>query len=99
MAKRVLGDSAYGPRLRMIHLKDLLASGGDVNVPLGKGIARIPDVMKELKRVNYTGLWRLNMSMRAVSKKTFASKLSTPEGSYNYGANALTIASAADIRN
>ena len=56
MAKRVLGDSAYGPRLRMIHLKDLLASGGDVNVPLGKGIARIPDVMKELKRVNYTGL-------------------------------------------
>jgi sugar phosphate isomerase/epimerase len=37
-------------------LKDVQASGGEVNVLLGKGIARIPEVMAELKTVNYTGL-------------------------------------------
>ena len=40
----------------MVHLKDVQASGGEVNVLLGKGIAKIPEVMKELKKVNYTGL-------------------------------------------
>ena len=44
------------PYLRMVHLKDVQASGGEVNVLLGKGIAKIPEVMKELKKVNYRGL-------------------------------------------
>ena len=44
------------PHLKMVHLKDVQASGGEVNVLLGKGIARIPEVMAELKTVNYTGL-------------------------------------------
>jgi len=44
------------PYLKMVHLKDVQASGGEVNVLLGKGIARIPEVMQELKKVNYGGL-------------------------------------------
>jgi len=44
------------PYLKMVHLKDVRASGGEVNVLLGKGIAKIPEVMKELKKVNYGGL-------------------------------------------
>lgn len=44
------------PHLKMIHLKDIQASGGEVNVLLGKGIARIPEVMSELRKVEYAGL-------------------------------------------
>jgi sugar phosphate isomerase/epimerase len=44
------------PHLKMVHLKDVEASGGEVNVLLGKGIARIPEVMNELRRVGYPGL-------------------------------------------
>jgi len=44
------------PHLKMVHLKDIQASGGEVNVLLGKGIARIPEVMAALKKVNYGGL-------------------------------------------
>lgn len=44
------------PYLKMVHLKDVEASGGEVNVLLGQGIARIPEVMQELKNVNYGGL-------------------------------------------
>jgi sugar phosphate isomerase/epimerase len=44
------------PHLKMVHLKDVKASGGEVNVLLGTGIARIPDVMKTLRAVNYGGL-------------------------------------------
>jgi sugar phosphate isomerase/epimerase len=40
----------------MVHLKDVQASGGEINVLPGKGIARIPEVMQELKKVNYSGL-------------------------------------------
>jgi sugar phosphate isomerase/epimerase len=44
------------PRLRMVHLKDVKAKGGEVNVLLGSGIARIPEVMQELHRQNFAGL-------------------------------------------
>jgi sugar phosphate isomerase/epimerase len=44
------------PHLKMVHLKDIQAPGGDVNVLLGQGIARIPEVIQELKRANYRGL-------------------------------------------
>jgi len=44
------------PHLKMIHLKDIRASGGEVNVLLGKGIARIPEVISELRKVQYAGL-------------------------------------------
>jgi sugar phosphate isomerase/epimerase len=44
------------PHLKMVHLKDIQASGGEVNVLLGKGIARIPEVMGELRKVGYGGL-------------------------------------------
>jgi len=44
------------PYLKMVHLKDVQASGAEVNVLLGKGAAKIPEVMKELKKVNYRGL-------------------------------------------
>ena len=32
-----------GARLKMVHLKDVEASGGEVNVLLGRGISRISD--------------------------------------------------------
>jgi inosose dehydratase len=44
------------PRLRMVHLKDVKAKGGEVNVLLGTGVARIPEVMQELHRQNFPGL-------------------------------------------
>jgi sugar phosphate isomerase/epimerase len=43
-------------RLKLVHLKDVKASGGEVNVLLGQGIARIPEVISELKRANFQGL-------------------------------------------
>jgi sugar phosphate isomerase/epimerase len=45
-----------GPRLKLVHLKDVAASGGEVNVLLGKGISRIPEVMRELRRQNFAHL-------------------------------------------
>jgi sugar phosphate isomerase/epimerase len=43
-------------RLKLVHLKDIQAVDGEVNVLLGKGIARVPEVMQELHRQNFTGL-------------------------------------------
>jgi len=45
-----------GPRLKLVHLKDIQAVDGEVNVLLGKGISKIPDVMKELRRQNFASL-------------------------------------------
>ena len=44
------------PRLKLVHLKDIQAADGDVNVLLGQGIARVPEVMKELRHQNFVGL-------------------------------------------
>jgi sugar phosphate isomerase/epimerase len=44
------------PFLKMVHLKDVAASGGEDNVLLGQGIAKIPGVMQELHKVSYRGL-------------------------------------------
>jgi sugar phosphate isomerase/epimerase len=45
-----------GPRLRMMHLKDVKAKGREANVLLGAVIARIPEVMHELRRQKFSGL-------------------------------------------
>ena len=45
-----------GPRLKLVHLKDIKAPGGEINVPLGQGLAKIPQVMKELSKMNFKGL-------------------------------------------
>jgi inosose dehydratase len=45
-----------GPHLKMVHLKDIEARGAEVNVLLGKGIAKIPEVVTELIRIEYRGL-------------------------------------------
>ena len=45
-----------GPYLKLVHLKDIAAAGGEDNVLLGRGIAKIPEVMRELHRQNFTGL-------------------------------------------
>jgi len=44
------------PHLKMVHLKDIEAAGAEVNVLLGRGIAKIPEVIAELIRVGYRGL-------------------------------------------
>jgi sugar phosphate isomerase/epimerase len=43
-------------RLFVVHLKDVEAAGAEHNVLLGTGVARIPEVMKELKRIDFKGL-------------------------------------------
>ena len=45
-----------GPRLKLVHLKDIQAPHGEVNVLLGTGICKIPEVMRELHRQNFRGL-------------------------------------------
>lgn len=45
-----------GPRLILVHLKDIQAVDGEVNVLLGTGISKIPAVMQELHRQNFKGL-------------------------------------------
>jgi sugar phosphate isomerase/epimerase len=44
------------PRLLMLHLKDVAGIGAEHNVLFGRGIARIPEVMTELKKIDYRGL-------------------------------------------
>jgi len=44
------------PRLRLVHLKDIQAAHAEVNVLLGTGICRIPEVMSELHRQSFRGL-------------------------------------------
>ena len=44
------------PYLKMVHLKDIKAGGDEVNVLLGRGVAKIPAVMEELHKVHYRGL-------------------------------------------
>ncbi|MEP6535916.1 MAG: sugar phosphate isomerase/epimerase family protein [Bryobacteraceae bacterium] len=45
-----------GPRLKLVHLKDIKAPGGEINVPLGQGLGKIPQVMQELQKMNFKGL-------------------------------------------
>ena len=45
-----------GPRLMLVHLKDIQAVDDEVNVLLGTGISKIPAVMQELHRQNFGGL-------------------------------------------
>jgi len=44
------------PRLLVVHLKDVAATGAEHNVLLGNGVANIPGVMQELKRIGFRGL-------------------------------------------
>jgi inosose dehydratase len=45
-----------GPRLKLVHLKDIQAAGEEVNVLLGQGRARIPEVLAELRKLRFQGL-------------------------------------------
>jgi len=45
-----------GARLILVHLKDIQAVDGEVNVLLGKGISKISAVMQELHRQDFAGL-------------------------------------------
>ena len=45
-----------GPRLMLVHLKDIQAVDGEVNVLLGTGISKISAVMQELHRQKFSGL-------------------------------------------
>lgn len=45
-----------GPHIKLVHLKDIQARGGEVNVPLGTGLCRIPEFMKELQKIGFKGL-------------------------------------------
>jgi sugar phosphate isomerase/epimerase len=45
-----------GPYLKLVHLKDIAAAGAEDNVLLGRGIAKIPEVMQELHKLHFGGL-------------------------------------------
>ncbi len=45
-----------GPYLKLVHLKDIAAAHAEDNVLLGQGIAKIPEVMRELHRLDFGGL-------------------------------------------
>jgi len=45
-----------GPYLKLVHLKDVKAAHGEDNVIIGQGIAQIPAVMRELRRLRFAGL-------------------------------------------
>ena len=45
-----------GPYLKLVHLKDIAASGAEENVLIGQGIAKIPEVMQELHKLKFGGL-------------------------------------------
>jgi sugar phosphate isomerase/epimerase len=69
------------PFLKMVHLKDVAASGGEDNVLLGQGIAKIPAVMEELHKVSYSGLCAIeyekegNVDSDVAKEVEFARKL------------------------
>ncbi len=44
------------PYLKVVHLKDVASAGAEHNVLLGQGIANIPGVMRELKKIQFPGL-------------------------------------------
>jgi inosose dehydratase len=44
------------PHLRIVHLKDIQAPGAEVNVPLGTGLCKIPEVMAALRKIGFQGL-------------------------------------------
>ncbi|MFZ0593155.1 MAG: TIM barrel protein [Bryobacteraceae bacterium] len=44
------------PRLKIVHLKDVEAAGAEHNVLLGTGIAKIPGVMQELRKIRFPHL-------------------------------------------
>ncbi len=45
-----------GPYLKLVHLKDVAAAHGEDNVLIGRGIAKIPEVMAELRKLHFGGL-------------------------------------------
>jgi sugar phosphate isomerase/epimerase len=49
-----------GPYLKLVHLKDIAAAGAEDNVLLGRGIAKIPEVMRELHKLTSADWWRLS---------------------------------------
>ena len=57
--------SAYGDRILNVHIKDRILKG--TTVPLGKGNANIPKVLKELSEINYDGNYILQTA-RAVNE-------------------------------
>jgi len=69
------------PYLKMVHLKDVKASGGEDNVLLGQGIAKIPAVMAELHKISYAGLCAIeyekegNIDSDVAQEVEFARKL------------------------
>jgi sugar phosphate isomerase/epimerase len=42
--------------LKVVHLKDVAGTGAEHNVLLGTGVANIPGVMSELKKIGFSGL-------------------------------------------
>lgn len=45
-----------GPYLKLVHLKDVKAAHGEDNVIIGRGIAKIPAAMRELRALRFGGL-------------------------------------------
>lgn len=63
------------PRLRMVHLKDVKERGSAENVLLGTGIAHIPAVMHELRRLQLSGLVAIEYEKNSNDDKDMAEQV------------------------
>ena len=68
-----------GPRLKIVHLKDVEAARAEHNVLLGTGIANIPGVMQELRKMRFPRLVAIEFEKKAMTIRTCARNLPTHE--------------------
>ena len=62
------------PRLKLVHLKDIQAVDGEVNVLLGKGISKIPAVMQELAPAEVCGTRGCGIRKRRRRERRYATR-------------------------
>ncbi|MEP7361780.1 MAG: TIM barrel protein [Acidobacteriota bacterium] len=60
---------------RVIHLKDIKAAGGEINVPLGTGLVKVDQVMAELKKLGYKGLIAFEYEREGEIKQDVAAQI------------------------
>lgn len=58
---------AYGEWISDVHIKDRVYKGS--TVPLGKGNANIPLVLKKLKEINFSGIYILQAARKEIGKE------------------------------
>jgi sugar phosphate isomerase/epimerase len=63
-------------RLKLVHLKDVQATGAEHNVPLGTGIAHIPEVLRELRSMRFSHLVAIEFEKDTDDREDMRAQLS-----------------------